>query len=68
VLLAGPNHMWVVLKDPAQDLARYGATLVTINGTIYKALLLIFAIVVLQLVWEMVRRSLEGYKKRLAAR
>jgi len=68
VLLAVPNHMWVVLKDPAQDLARYGATLVTINGTIYKALLLIFAIVVLQLVWEMVRRSLEGYKKRLAAR
>jgi len=31
-------------------------------------LLLLVAIVVLELVWEIVRRSLEAYRKRVAAR
>jgi len=68
VLLAVSDHMWVILKHPEVDQSKYGATLGTINAAIYKSLLLIVAIVVLQLVWEIVRRSLEAYKRRVAAR
>jgi hypothetical protein len=68
VLLTVPGHMWVLLKHPDVDQARYGSTLGTINAAIYKSLLLILAIVVLKLVWEIVRRSLEAYRMRLAAR
>jgi hypothetical protein len=68
VLLFVPNHMWVVLRHPALDQAQYGAALDTINAVIYKTLLVLVAIVVLQLVWEIVRRSLEAYRMRLAAR
>jgi hypothetical protein len=68
VLLFVPNHLWVVLRHPALDQAQYGAALDTINAVIYKTLLVLVAIVVLQLVWEIVRRSLEAYRMRLAAR
>jgi hypothetical protein len=68
VLLCVPNHMWVHLKHPELDQAQYGAALDTINSVIYKLLLLLVAIVVLELVWEIVRRSLEAYRKRVAAR
>ena len=60
--------MWVLLKHQELDQARYGATLDTINAAIYKALLLVVAIVVVKLVWETVQRSVAEYKSRLAAR
>jgi hypothetical protein len=60
--------MWVLLKHPELDQAKYGAALDTINAVIYKTLLLLVAIVVLELGWEIVRRSLEAYRRRLAAR
>jgi hypothetical protein len=68
ILLFVPNHMWVLLKHPDLDRAQYGAALDTINAVIYKTLLLLVAIVVLELGWEIVRRSLEAYRRRLAAR
>jgi len=68
ILLAVPNHMWVLLKHPDMDHVKYGATLDQINAGIYKGLLLIMAIVVLELLWEIARRSLEAYRMRLAAR
>jgi hypothetical protein len=67
-LLMVPNHMFVLLKHPELDQAKLGASLDATNGGIYKGLLLVAAIVVVQLVWEIVRRSLEGYKARVAAR
>ena len=67
-LLTVPNHMFVLLKHPELDQAKLGANLDATNDGIYKALLVLCAIVVLQLVWEIVRRSLEGYKARAAAR
>jgi len=67
-LLSVPNHMFVLLKHPELDQARLGADLDTTNGGIYKALLLICAIVVLQLTWEIVRRSMDAYRRRVAAR
>jgi uncharacterized membrane protein YidH (DUF202 family) len=68
VLLSVPNHMWVLLKHPELDQAKYGATLESTNSGIYKALLLIVAIVVVQLVIEVGRRSLDAYRMRVAAR
>jgi hypothetical protein len=67
-LLSVPGHMFVLLRHPELDQARLGANLDSTNAGIYKALLLICAIVVLQLVWELVRRGIEGYRSRLAAR
>jgi hypothetical protein len=68
ILLFVPNHMWVLLKHPEVDQAKYGATLDTINAGINKAVLLLVAMVVVELVWEIVRRSVEAYRKRVAAR
>jgi len=68
VLLSVPNHMWILLKHPDLDQAKYGATLDQINAGIYKALLLLIVIVVVHLVWEIVQRSMEAYRMRLAAR
>jgi hypothetical protein len=68
ILLFVPNQMWVLLKHPDLDQTKYGATLDQINAGIYKGLLLIVAIVVVQLVWEIVRKSLESYRMRLASR
>jgi hypothetical protein len=52
ILLCVPNHNWVLLKHPELDRAKFGVSLDQINSGIYKALLLIVAVVVLQLVWE----------------
>jgi uncharacterized membrane protein YuzA (DUF378 family) len=67
-LLSVPNHMFILLRHPELDQAKLGANLDTTNAGIYKALLLVCAIVVAKLVWEIVRRSMEGYKARVAAR
>ena len=67
VLLTVRDHAWVALKHPALDEARYGGTLNAINDGIYKALLVICAIVTLQLVWDLGRASLDVYRRRAAA-
>jgi hypothetical protein len=67
VLLSVPDHMFVLLKHPELDQAKLGASLDATNGWIYKSLLLLIAIVVMQLFWEIVQRGLEAYRRRLAA-
>lgn len=67
VLLTVRDHAWVALKHPALDEARYGGTLHSINEGIHGALLIVCAIVVLQLAWEVGRVGLEAYRKRAAA-
>ena len=67
VFLAVPGHLWVLLKHPELDQAKYGATLDAINGGIYKSLLVIIAIVVVQLVWEILRTIRDAYRKRATA-
>jgi hypothetical protein len=61
------DHAWILLKHPALDQARYGGTLDAINQGIYRVLLLICAIVVLQLLWEIGRMTQDVYRKRVAA-
>jgi hypothetical protein len=67
LLLNVRDHALVTLKHPALDQARHGGTLNSINHSIYLSLLLVCVIVVLQLIWEIGRRSLEVYRRRAAA-
>jgi hypothetical protein len=68
VLIEAPDQLLVTLKNPAADLARYGSTENSINDGIHRALLVVCAIVVLQVVWEIGQASLASYRKRQAAR
>jgi hypothetical protein len=67
ILVAAPDHIFIALKHPALDGLHYGATLDTTNQTIYKAMCLVCAIVVLQLLWETGKQILGIYRKRVAA-
>ena len=66
VLLAAPNHALFLLKNPADEAAQ-GATLATANKGVLQALTIVFAIVILQLVWMGIKMGLEAYRKRVAA-
>jgi hypothetical protein len=66
-LLTARDHALVLLKHPALDQARYGATLDSINHWVNRAFLIIAAITVLQLVWDLGRMSIDAYRKREAA-
>jgi hypothetical protein len=67
LLLAAKDHAAVLLKNPALDRARYGATLDAISRTINWSFALICAIAGLQLAWGIVQLILNVYRKRAAA-
>ncbi len=67
LLLTARDHAAVVLKHPLLDQARYGATLDTINKSVHGVFALILAIVVVQLVWEIVQTIRGFYRRRAAA-
>jgi hypothetical protein len=52
---------------PLFDQARYGPTLNTINQAIHHGVLFVGAIVVLQLLWDIGRISLDAYRSRVAS-
>ncbi|MDE3200419.1 MAG: hypothetical protein KGN79_05800 [Acidobacteriota bacterium] len=55
VMLATSNRVYVVLKNPVADLAKYGDTLDGINRGVHLGLSLLVAIAALQLAWEIVK-------------
>ena len=67
LLLAVRDQAYFLLRNPARDETQYGTALDTINLAIHKGLMLVCAIVVLQLLWEIGRLSLEAYRRRAAA-
>lgn len=67
LLLTVHDHIFVLLGHPALDQARYGATVDTINKSIFWSFAVIFAISVAQLIWDLVQLSLTTWRKRLAA-
>jgi hypothetical protein len=67
VLLLAPGHIYGTIAPGRTDHALLGAPLTSINETIYKVLLLICAIAVLQLMWGIGRLSIGVYRKRAAA-
>jgi hypothetical protein len=67
LLLSVPGHIWVTLKDPALNGARYGAALNSLNHAIGIALVVICTINVLKLVFAIGKTGLDSYRNRLAA-
>jgi hypothetical protein len=66
-LLLVPDRNYVIIKHPELDQLRHAATLNSINQNIRLALLLVCAIVVLQLAWEISQLIRDAYRKRAAA-
>jgi len=67
LLLTAKDHAIVLLKNPALDQARLGATLDGINRSINWSVALICAIAGLQLLWGIVQLILNVYRKRAVA-
>jgi hypothetical protein len=63
ILLAAPGQELFLAKNPAAN----GAALAEANKGLHTALLIAVAVVVLQLIWELVRASLGAWRKRQAA-
>ncbi|HEY1901144.1 MAG TPA: hypothetical protein VGG56_01860 [Terracidiphilus sp.] len=67
ILVTAPNGAIVMLRHPAFDQMQYGAAVSAINLNIHRGLLIVAVIVTLQLSWELVRMSIDAYRKRAAA-
>jgi hypothetical protein len=61
------DQVFVTLKHPVLDQARYGATVDSINKSIHLSALILCAIAVLSLAWEIGQMSVDAYRKRVAA-
>ncbi|MGA7857949.1 MAG: hypothetical protein WCA11_08485, partial [Terracidiphilus sp.] len=67
LLILAPDHAYVTLRHPALDQASHGAILGTINNSIHLGLMVIAAIAVLQLIWDVAQLARAAYRKRVAA-
>ena len=67
VLFKAPNRAWILLKHPAVDAVRHGATLNSINHAIYTALLWAVAVSAVTLLWQIGRFAFDRYRKHVAA-
>ena len=65
ILLRAPGHLWIVLKDPAADFAKYGTQLSQINQAIYLGLRIALVIVVITFLLELGKLGLESFKRRV---
>ncbi len=65
ILLAAPNHLLFLLKNPA-DAAKLATGLAAANKGLLQALAIAVAVVALQVVWMGVKMGLEAYRKRVA--
>lgn len=68
LLLTARDHALVALKHPALDQLRHGGTVNTIDQVTHGALLVVGAIAVLQLAWDIGRAIRDAYRKRSASR
>jgi len=67
VLVNAPGHAILLLRHAEYDQAQYGATLETININIHRGLMVVTAIVVLQLGWDVIRMNMDAWRRRAAA-
>jgi hypothetical protein len=68
LLLTVRDHVYVTLKNPAVDQLRSGATVDNINRGIYIGLSVVFAIAVLQLIWDAAQVALATCRAHSAQR
>jgi hypothetical protein len=67
LIVAAPNHLTVLLRNPALDQARLGAQLNEINQYVRLSFQVIVAIAAVQLAWDLVRMNVNASRKRAAA-
>jgi hypothetical protein len=67
ILVNAPGHAMLLLRHAEYDQAQYGATLDTINVNIHRGLMVVTAIVVLQLGWDVIRMNMDAWRRRAAA-
>jgi hypothetical protein len=65
IALRAPGHLWIVLKDPAAEFAKYGTQLAQINEAIYLGLRMVLAIVVITFVLELGKLWLVSFRRRV---
>lgn len=68
IALLAPQHLWVVLKNPAADFAKHGTQLAQINDAIYLGLRIVLAITVITFLIDVLKLGLESYKQRVVRR
>lgn len=66
LVITVPEHALVLLRNPAADMARYGAQVATINYGLHRAFQVLLVIVVLQFVWDLWQMGLDAYRRRMA--
>jgi hypothetical protein len=67
VLITAPDRLLVTLKHPVEDQARYGGMVHMTNESIHRGLMVVCAIVVLQVLWEIGQTYFEEFRKRMSA-
>jgi hypothetical protein len=67
VLLSAPDHVYALLRDPASNQAKYGAMVNVGNQSVYRGMLVICAILVLQLGYDAFVLWQKTYRNRIAA-
>jgi hypothetical protein len=66
ILLNARDHALLAVKQSALDQAHSGPSIDVINLYVYRGFMIITAIAVLQLAWDLGRMSLNAYRKRAA--
>lgn len=63
IALRAPGRIWVVLKDPAEEFAKYGTQLAQINQAVFIGLRIVMIIAVITVALELGRWCLESYRR-----
>ena len=66
-MLVQPDRMYLLMKNPAEDVARYWTTLATINQWVFRGFLIILAIGILQLLSDLAKLGAETWRRKQAA-
>lgn len=67
VAFTAPGHQFFQLAESSGEPAKYAALLPTLNAGFSKLVVILFAIHLIQLIWQLVRMAVAGYRRRLAA-
>jgi len=67
ILAALPGHIYVLLRHPEADAARYSQTVVSINQGIYLGLKVLCVILAVQLAWDAAQALIDARRKRQAS-
>ncbi len=63
VLIAAPQHAYLLLRSPAADSMQYGPTVDTINLWAWRGICVMAGIVVLQLIGEGIKAGIDAYRR-----